>query len=508
MFNTPAMKTLLQLMGLLEEEQFDRLKALLHKKTTRHDAHNVSFLDSLKTYDIKALNNLRIKIGDNAFHALSKRLQDTMINFIGSDTLAGGSSIPQVTARLLAAARTMLEHKAYSPAFKCLAKAEKLAAQEEQFSVLNDVYLLWVQYAHYNSKVPLTVLLEKQDANRKLLDAEEKLTLAYAVLRRELTEIYHKGKVTDLAAVISETFGKLGLNVREVYTYRSLYQLLFILNEQASIRQDFTLLLPYIEKSYHFIHDKKESEQGHLYYRIQILYFLANACLRTRRFTDCNRYLGEMELQLQRDNCRYERRFGARHALLKALNENYSGVPGNAEAVVASALAHSADKDAVDVADLRLTAAVLSLQHQDRTAVKHMREVMRPDGYYEKHMGRDWLIKKILVEVIMHTEFGNSELALTRIAGLRKKFGNYLKEVGEERVLRFIGIVEIFVRHPERATEPTFREQAEGLLAKEEEDLFVMAYAGWLLAKALEKPVYDITLKLVRGIYFSPSHSA
>ncbi len=501
------METLQQSASLLSTDDFKSLFRQMSKNNTRHDVHNITVLDALKTYDINALASLREKIGSNAFHALTKRLQDVIINFIGATAMADGSSGQQVAARLLAAARVMLEHKVYKPAFKCLAKAENLAVTGEHYSLLNDIYLLWIQYAHCQSKLKLKTLLQRQYANRELLDTEERLTLAYALLRSELAEIYHQGKVTDLAAVVSGTFAKFGLSERKGYTYRSLYQLLFILNEQGSVRQDYSLVLPYLENSYAFITSGNDATHGHLYYRIQILYFLANACLRNRRFKECSYYLDEMQLQMKRGDGRYEKRFSARYALLRALNENYSGAPGNAEAVLQKELERSKGLETNDVADLRLAAAVLCLQHEDRSATKHMRELMRTDSYYEKHMGRDWLIKKLLVEVILYAEFGNSELALARIKGLVKKFGDYLKEVGEERVLHFIKLTEAYILYPEKVTEAPFRKAAEKL-AMGEEDLFVLAFTGWLLAKALRQPVYEVTLKLVQGTYFSPSHSA
>lgn len=501
------METLKLLANLLNSDDFKRLFRQLSKNNTRQDVHNTMVLEALKTYDINALERLRNKIGNNAFHALTKRLQDVIVNFIGATAMADGSSVQQMAARLLAAARIMLEHKAYKPAFKCLAKAEKLAITGEHYALLNDVYLPWIQYAHCQNKTNLEALLQKQAANRALLDTEERLTLAYALLRAELAEIYHKGKVTDLAAVVSETFAKFGLSERVGYTYRSLYQLLFILNEQASVRQDYSAVLPYLEESYAFIKSGNDLVYGHLYYRIQILYYLANACLRNRRFKECSRYLDEMNVQMKREDARYEKRFNARYTLLRALNENYSGAPGTAEAVIQKELERSKGLETSDVADLRLAAAVLCLQHQDRSATKHMRELMRTDSYYEKHMGRDWLIKKLLVEVVMHTEFGNPELALARIKGLVKKYGVYLKEVGEDRVLHFINLTEKYILYPEKAAEKPFRKAAEKLAAGED-DLFVLAFTGWVLAKALRQPVYEVTLKLVQGAYFSPSHSA
>jgi hypothetical protein len=71
-------------------------------------------------------------------------------------------------------------------------------------------------------------------------------------------------------------------------------------------------------------------------------------------------------------------------------------------------------------------------------------------------------------------------------------------------------LVEKYISKPEAALSPAFQKSLEGLtqLAKSpQEDIFVISFIGWLLAKVQKKPVYAVTLDLVNN-YTSPFHSA
>lgn len=498
-----------EVISLMSNKDKQAFITYLSKKNKRFDTGNIELFRLLETDDINALEKFRRIKSADAYHAMSKRLYDSLVEFMANRSFANDTSEEQEVLRLLVVSRVFFEHKLYKAAFKCLAKAEAKAAALEQFALLNEIYRTRIQFAHFDPSTPLERLLQKYEANRKKLEQEERLNLAYAVLRRELGAIYHQGKVVDLTSLIQETIKSYGISLKHALTYRSLYQILFIANEYASINSDYSLISPFVMKAYRFIAGREGLAEKHLYYHIYILYFIANSHFRNRRYAESGSFLDKMQAEMDKQGGKYHQRFCHRYFLLRALNANYSGNPGNAIHIAEKALQQHKKADPNDINDLRLCATVLCLQHDNgRQAIRHFKEFSHTDAWYEKKMGMDWAIRKSLVEVILHAQLENTEMALSRLKSFRRRYRKYLESVSEERVLVYASLLEKYIARPEIIKTHSFSEAIAGLIGPSggNADIFVVSFAGWLLAKTERKPVYETTLQLLD--HFSPFHSA
>jgi len=492
-----AIHEIINLMDSFDKKAFE---SHLKDKNKRNDVQNIKLFKLLETDDIITINKI---YGTNnaAYHALNKRLYDNLVSFMANRTFVNNTGEAHEALRLLVVSRLFLEHKLTKTAFKCLYKAEAKAADLEHFSLLNEIYHTQIQYAHLNPQLALNVVIEKFTANKEKLNREEQLNLGYALLRRELAQIVHEGKVIDFREFIIGTMGSLGVSLIEILTFKSLYQILFIANEYASLNSNFTLVEPFVQKSYNFINGKEEMAGKQLYYHIYILYFMANIHFRNRRFTESEAMLQLMHAQMLLQNKRYYPLFYLRYFLMVSLNKNYNGEPENALAIAEKALKDAEKKaDPVDVNDLRLAIIVFCLQQENRAVSKYMRQYVHTDSWYEKKLGMVYAIRKSLVEILMHIQLENTELALSRLKSFKRRYKKYLAEVNETRVTNYVLLLEKYVLKPEIATTSAFKQTIETMIQPNvQEDIFILSFLGWLLAKAYKKPVYEVTLGLMKG---------
>lgn len=484
---------------LLKTDDRKAFTSYLRKKDRRGEGRSVQLYKIIETDDINSLKKLYPDENNDAYHALRKRLYDSLVEFMANQTFTTNTAGAHEVLRLLVVSRFFLEHKLTKTAFKCLAKAEAKAIPLEQFSLLNEIYHTQIQFAHLNPALDLDGVIAKFRANRERLYREEQLNTGYALLRRELHDIQLKGKVVDFREFIQNTMHSLGVSLDEALTFKSLYQILFIANEYATLNHNFTLVEPFVEKSYVFIQNRGDEAPGQLYYHIYVLYFLANINMRNHRFADSNTWLSRMEAVMQKQNGRYHARFILRHQLLRALNANFSGNPSQAIQVAEKALKGvTAKADPQDVADLTACLAMFWVQQEDRTAYKYMKLLHRTDAWYEKKLGMLWAIRKNLLEILMYAGFGESEIALSRLKSFRRRYKKYLAEVKEQRVYDYALLSERYMLKPEIAQHPDFKKGVLSLLGTDgKEDIFVVSFVGWLLAKADRKPVYEVTLSLL-----------
>ena len=478
----------------------------LSKKNKRKDTGNIELFNSLKTDDINIKKNiLKDKKSIDAYHALRKRLYDNMISFMANRSFENDSSEENTILRFIVVSRLFFEHKLIKTAFKCLAKAEEIALNIEHFSLLNEIYLTQIQFAHFNLSEPIEKIIEKFKANKKQLEYEEQLNLGYAILRRELAAIYHEGRIVDFQALIKNTIETHGISLKQGLTFKSLYQILFIANEYASINNNYSLIQPFVVKSYRFISKKTDLTDRHLYYHIYILYFIANFYFRNGQFTESLNYLELMFTELQKQSGKYYQRFCLRYFLLLAFNENYIGNPQKAIEIAEKSLSSNKKADPNDSNDIRLMLIVFYIQQNaGRNAVKEMAKLSHTDSWYEKKMGMDWTIKKHVVEILLHTQQENIELALSRIKSFKRRYKKYLLTVNEERVIQYLLFVEQYVMKPEIIQTKKFQNAIEDFIITAQngpKDILIMSFLSWLLAKVRRKTIYETTLNLLKTYF-------
>ncbi|KAF2335422.1 hypothetical protein [Flavobacterium ginsenosidimutans] len=506
------MNALQEIANMMNETEKKAFIHYLSKKNKRKDTGNIELFNSLKTDDIKITKNItKDKKSADAYHALRKRLYDNMIDFMANRSFENDTSQENAVLRLIVVSRLFFEHKLTKTAFKCLAKAEEIALSIEHFSLLNEIYLTQIQFAHFNLSEPIEKIIQKFKSNKKKLEYEEQLNLGYAVLRRELAAIYHEGRIVDFQALIKSTIETNGISLKQGLTFKSLYQILFIANEYASINNNYALIQPFVLKSYRFISRKNDLTDRHLYYHIYILYFIANFYFRNGQFTESLSYLDLMFTELQKQSGKYYQRFCLRYFLLLAFNENYLGHSQKAIEIAEKALSSNKKADPNDSNDIRLMLIVFYIQQNaGRNAVKEMAKLNHTDNWYEKKMGMDWTIKKCLVEILLHAQQENTELALSRIKSFKRRYKKYLLTVDEERVVQYLLFAEQYVMKPEIIQTQKFQKEIEDFIISAQngpKDIFIMSFLSWLVAKVRRKTIYETTLNLLTT-YFPGMHSS
>jgi hypothetical protein len=493
------MDAIQELTNLLNNNDKKLFRQFLQRKNKRADVKNLKLLDLIETDDINSLNKLyKPEKNNDAYHALRKRLQDNLLLFLSQKTFESNHSDTYDALRLVVVGRFLLENDVVKIAFKCLDKAERLAEHLEQFNLLNELLLLKLQYAHLPGAEGLEVLTARFLQNQALMQREAKLNMAYAFLRQELQEIHLKGKVVNLTALILTTIRKYKISEEDLMTYKSIYQILFIANEYAAIQQNYGLIERYINRTNQFI-DQAEKKSSYLFYHISILYYLANFHLRRKNFAGSVSYLKEM-MDLMLTDSRYYTVFYLRHSLLSALNLFYTGFAGDAIALLQGSLSntkHTSKPE--DIEDLRLCLAMFLALCDGRESLKQLTLLTRTDAWYEKKMGMLWTIRKNLMEILVHAQFSNIELAMSRLNSFRRRYKKYLMKTSEERVLLFLKMVEKYLLKPDVVFEPAYRNTVLNMVNKaENNDIFTLSFIAWLIARWEKKTAYKVVLTFVQ----------
>ncbi|TFF38538.1 hypothetical protein [Mucilaginibacter psychrotolerans] len=494
------MDAIQELTNLLNNTDKKLFRQFLQRKNKRADVKNLALLNLIETDDIGNLSKLYPPEKNNdAYHALRKRLQDNLLLFLSQKTFESNHSDTYDALRLVVVGRFLLENDVVKIAFKCLDKAERIAEHLEQFNLLNELLQLKLQYAHLPGAEDLDVLSERFIRNNADMQREARLNMAYAFLRRELQEIHLQGKVVNLTALMITTIRKYKISAQDLMTYKSIYQILFIANEYAAIQQNYALIERYVQRTDKFMQGRAHQTQSYLFHHISILYFLANFHLRRRHFAESTAYLKKM-MDLTETDSRYYTLFYLRHQLLSALNLFYTGFADDAIARLQQALSNTKQKHKPeDIEDIRICLAMFLALGNDSRSLKQLTLLTRTDAWYEKKMGMLWTIRKNLMEILVHAQFSNVELAMSRITSFRRRYRKYLLKTSEERVLLFLKLVEKYLLKPDVAFDPVYRKTVFNLAGTaENDDIFTLSFIAWLMARWEKKTAYQVVLELIQ----------
>ncbi len=486
------MNAIQEILNTLNNDEFKSLEKFIKKRNKRKDVQNISLLNYYKNDDINKIKNQK----NNAHYAVRKRFYESLIQFLANTTFEQNNSETNEALKYLIVSQYFLKNNLYKEAYQCLSKAENQALKLEQFNLLNEIYQIHIQYAYLNNFHNLNEYLVKYENNIILQQKEAKLNIAYSLLRKELDEIHRSKKIIDLNFLIKSTMKSVGIDLDSVLTYKSLNQILFIANEYASIHHNYSLIDEFVNKSYQFLESKKESVKNHLYDHIQIVYFIVNYHFRNLKFRESLFFLEEMEKLMNEKKGIYQKTFELRKQLLKALNFHFSGKTEQAIDLIEK-LIKSVSKTAKieDLNELKLTLTMILGQKENKSAVKYLAQLNHSDAWYEKKMGMLWTIRKNMLEILIHTQNENIELALARISSFKRRYKKYLEEVKEKDVYNFALLIEKNLLKPEIINDKTYKISVQKLIENNQnKDPFILSFLAWLDAKIYKKQVYENTL--------------
>ena len=477
------------IISTLSKEERQEFLVRTKRKNRRTDVKNMELFQLIaagETIDLDV--KLYGRPSKNAYHALCKRLQDSLIDFVGNKSFSAETSEELAVLKLLLASRIFFEQKQSKIAFKTLAKAEKIAERSDMYSFLNEIYQTKIQYAHLSKKLVLGDVIINAEKNLKRFRQEFQLNQAYAVIKGEL-----RNEDTASKMVILKAFSKFDIEIDDTLTYKSLYQLMEITAVTGKLQHDFKSVSPFMMEIYQVLNNKSDLSSKHRYYHIMMLNLMAITAFRNKQFKESTEFTAAMEAQMLEEKKKYTIRFSEKLTILKALNNYYTGKPE-----IAFSLLNGHKGTSLDISLL----LVVCLFHQSRfsEAYSALRKFQHSDAWYTKKMGWMWVLKKNMIEILVLIEFDKLDMVLLKLQRFRRHFSKKLKELDEKRVLVFVGFVELYYENPKEVTSSQFHKNVEKSfewLGREQEDIFVLSFYAWLKAKMLGDNLYKVTLELV-----------
>jgi hypothetical protein len=498
------LKTIISTLDLDDQRELGLFIQRQKKKKKRKDLQLLQILQ--KDQDFKPQEIVKRLYPDSknkvAYHALRKRLMKHLTEFIMLKRMDEDTTTASSVMGMISLSRFLFTKREDQLAWDMIRKAEKSALQHEQYDLLNTIYNLQIEHSDKEPADDLQAILHKWNANKTMADVEEKASIANSLITHKLAEVRLKGQDPEFDKTIEEVLTTYGLKQAISSRPRLFYNLMNITRSSVIAKKDFYNFEAVIIAGYHRIEQNGGFSRHHHNYHLRLLYMIAHVLYRNKKFDESNTYLDRMHaLLLEYRKSHYEI-FFPRYAMLRAANYMYSYRLDEAIEILQQMLSDHTQKLKVkDTLNGHLNLGFyFFLKKEYSQSIRCNMEMNHSDKWMEKKMGKEWIIKKNLSEIILQFELENHDLVLNRIRSLERNYRDTLALPAYKKVHVYLSFIKQMVSKPQADFADIYEEVqvSFNFLPMEQEDIKEVGFYGWLKSRLTGQDYYETLLELVR----------
>lgn len=439
------------------------------------------------------------------YQALRKRLTHSLNRFIALKLIDNDSSQASQVLNWVNMARYLASFHLNHQAWKYLLKAEKAAIANDLFEILNTVYVLQIQFLPTNKADSLNSIIEKWKQNKAHLEMNEKGEIALSLVSHQLSTGNKSDKKIDFEQLIHNTLSDLDLKEGFLLQPRFVYHLASINRKKMLRKKDFYNLEPFLVKQYNLIKDNSGFGSKYNYYHLGFLYMIAHILFRNKKFAQSQQYLNELEALLAKSSKSQQNEFYPKFVLLSANVSLFVGEVKNSINILSETLnspkIHYSKKDELN---LIVNLGIAHFQNgEPKLTQRVLASIAHSDQWCEKKMGREWVLKKALMEVILFIELEMNDLVDSRIRYVQRSFRDLFDLPVYQRVKMFVRFMKLISKNPTPDQVESIKEELEKSFTWvpfEQEDLQAVGFYAWLKGRLNNKNSYQMLLELIEQV--------
>ncbi len=496
-----------ELINTLSEDDKREFRIFINRQKSKKERKDLDLFEliNLQTNPKEIQKKLYKNPNKVAYHTLRKRLLKHLTDFILLKQLDEDTTSKSSILGLISLSSYLFKKLSPEMAWRFLLKAEKLATENEQFEELNNIYQLQIEYADTDSAPSIDSIYKKWKTNKILVLEGEKTNIAYSYIKKELNEIKIKGEQKNLEIVINNILKEHQLENVAFKRLETLYKVLDLTRQVMFSRKDFYSFEPYIIKNYkELIANKAFSKRNH-YYKIRILYMIAHVLYRNMKFKESILYLEFMHRGMLEYNRFYYQQFLPKYIQLKSANQTFIG--NNPSAI--NLLNNISEKElkkmpVFEQLNIQVNLCVYYFnESRYKEANQVIQQIEHSINWIEKKMGKEWLLKMNLIELIIQYEIGNIDIVLNRIRSFERNFSSLIEHPIYKRAFVFIELIKTFINSPEIIKTDEFKKEVSDKITSstpyEQEDLQAIAFYSWIKSKVIKQDYYSVLLDVANN---------
>lgn len=476
-----------------DKEEFIHFLARKRPNAARKDVEIFKMIYSSYLKDNKIGENLK---GSQNYHAIRKRISKELENYL----MLKSAKLKrfQKESRLMMV-QYFINLNKYEIAWELLLKEEKEAVKSKNTFINVLVQRMKLQI------LPFYATEEFADTQQKLLklqkeqSIEDQFQLYFIQIQNELKIKLIKGEVSVAGDLIKNTLNRYELLKEVVLSPKTHLKIVEIIRTEFLINRKYYLMVrtlsDYYQNIIHLFIDKLNLEPE----LARLEYIMAHACFHTRKFEKAKHHLLNVH-ELMKKNEDIKATLFVKHLSLDSSINVFSGQIKDAidahEKFLNTEQYKTSEVEQLNLS-LNLVAYYCTIEDYNK-ANRILIYMNKSSGYYQKKMGREWLIRKDMIRVIAQVEIGNIEISLTILRNIKKQHKEMLKAEEYRLALHFVDFVISYLNEPFKISIKELDDffiKFKLVKTKIFEDPKLLAFYSWMKARLLKKKLYAILLK-------------
>ena len=476
-----------------DKEEFIHFLARKRPVAARKDVEVFKILFTSYLNDNKIGNQFK---GQQNYHAVRKRIAKELENYL----MLKSAKLKrfQKESRLMMV-QYFINLNKYEIAWELLLKEEKEALQSKNTFINVLVQRMKLQILPYYASN------EFEDTQQKLLKLqkeqliEDQFQLYFIQVQSELKNKLMDGEVSFAGNLIKETLAKYELLKDVALSPKTHLKIVEIIRTEFLISRKHYLLVNALSEYYQNIVYQFTSKLNLEPELARLEYIMAHAYFHIRNFEKANNHLTNV-YELMKKNEDVKATYLVRHLSLDCSIKVFSGHIVNAieehEKYFITKSYKSSEKEHLNLS-LNLVAYYCTVEDFSK-ANRILIYMNKSAAYYQRNMGREWLIRKDMIRVITQLEIGNVEICLGILKGIKKQHKEMLKADEYRFAINFVDFVISYLNDPLNVSLKELDElftQFNLSKAKIFEDPKLLSFYSWMKSRLLNKNVYTILLE-------------
>ncbi len=498
-----------EIINTFSEEDIKEFKIFVNrsrKKDTRKDLDLFLLLNEEREYKRDELLKVLYPADNNleAYHATRKRLIKQLHEFIYIKQIKEDTTLESHIASVISLSKFLFKNKKEHTAWVYLKKAFELAEKSKNYDLLVLICKTGIANSLSEYAFPIEELIERLNHYQDQSREEENARIANFLIRDKIKKYLELGAQIDYNKTIRKVFRDYNISESVEQNPRLLFNIIDVTRRFAMTQKNFTSLEPYIIEKYQKLEEINAFDKYNHEYKVQILYFICHVLYRNKKFKEAELFLESFSSAILSNGEQFVKGFYQKYILLKANIYLYTGRIDDTIACLESSLDNPLSK--IDKIQFLNTYIILSIAYffkEDyNKCLSTFMKIDHTDKWCQKVMGKEWLLKKHLLDVMSQFELHNSDIVEARIRSMQRKYKDLFVRPEYKRVRVFIQLVNKVNNNPLMATSKEFREAVENAFEwnpKQIEDLQVMTFYSWLKSKMLNQKYYDVLLEVVNS---------
>lgn len=435
--------------------------------------------------------------GSANYHAIRKRITKELINFL---IIENTESKFKSTNRegMLTLAKYFIDFKKYSESWEILNKEEKYSEKSNDYLTNLKIQRLKLEILPYLPDGDFNLIKKKIIELQKKQAQVDEFQLYFIQMKNLFIEKIKNGDVSFSSTEYQKSLLEFENLKTEINDPQIHLKNIEIIRVEYAIEKNYKDLATILENYYSGLDFDLDNFKYQNHYA-NIEYIMSYTYLEIRDFSNSIKHLHRLYHLMSLENKIFYSYLG-RYIAIDSFIKVFDNQIIDAINVIQDTINQYNDKLSLrEGLNLLLNlSALLLINHEYKQANKLINEFNRSDAYYQKNMGREWLLRKEMIRALILLELKHIDLGEKTLFSIKQKYADLFLSKQYKMVLPFIKALEKFINDPQEIDfkvlnilEKEFDFQKEKVF---KDPRLIMFYA-WIKGKYTNQKTYEVLLK-------------